>query len=121
MAEAKAPTRGEAKKARAAAAAEAKSHAPLLEVENLRMYFPVRSTGVVRRVVGHVQAVDGISFALHRGDSVGLVGESGCGKSTTGRMVTRLLEPTGGTIRFEGDDITHLSSHELKPIRSTSR
>ena len=118
MAEAKAPTRGEAKRARESAAAEARAQAPLLEVENLRMYFPVRSTGVIRRVVGHVQAVDGVSFALNRGDSVGLVGESGCGKSTTGRMVTRLLEPTGGTIKFEGQDITHLPARDLKPIRS---
>ena len=67
----------------------------LLEVRNLVKYFPVLSSGVIRRVVGHVQAVDGVSFAVPRGGSLGLVGESGCGKSTTGRVITRLYEPTG--------------------------
>ncbi|MBO9521256.1 MAG: dipeptide ABC transporter ATP-binding protein [Nocardioidaceae bacterium] len=90
---------------------------PILEVENLRMYFPVKSSGLVRRTVGHVQAVDGVSFQVEKGTSLGLVGESGCGKSTTGRMVTRLYQPTGGAIRFEGKDIAQTKPGDLKPIR----
>ena len=66
------------------------------------MYFPVKSGGVVRRTIGHVQAVDGISFEVPEGGSLGLVGESGCGKSTTGRLITRLYEPTGGSMMFDG-------------------
>jgi peptide/nickel transport system ATP-binding protein/oligopeptide transport system ATP-binding protein len=90
---------------------------PILEVENLRMYFPVKSGGVIRRTVGHVQAVDGVSFQVPAGGSLGLVGESGCGKSTTGRMITRLYKPTGGSIRFDGHDIVNLSDREMKPLR----
>jgi oligopeptide/dipeptide ABC transporter ATP-binding protein len=90
---------------------------PILEVENLRMYFPVKSAGLVRRTIGQVQAVDGVSFQVPEGGSLGLVGESGCGKSTTGRMVTRLYEPTGGAIRFEGKDIAQTSERGLKPLR----
>jgi oligopeptide/dipeptide ABC transporter ATP-binding protein len=90
---------------------------PILEVENLRMYFPVKSGGLIRRTVGHVQAVDGISFQVPAGGSLGLVGESGCGKSTTGRMITRLYKPTGGAIRFAGRDIVPLSNREMKPLR----
>ncbi|MEQ7122955.1 dipeptide ABC transporter ATP-binding protein [Actinopolymorpha sp. B11F2] len=89
----------------------------LLEVKDLVKHFPVRSTGVVRRVVGQVQAVDGISFSLGQGESLGLVGESGCGKSTTGRLVTRLLDPTSGEIRFEGTDIGGLSQKRVLPFR----
>ena len=66
----------------------------MLEVENLKMYFPVKSSGLIRRTIGHVQAVDGISFQVPKGGSLGLVGESGCGKSTTGRLITRLYTPT---------------------------
>ncbi|MEZ5092797.1 ABC transporter ATP-binding protein [Nocardioides sp.] len=90
---------------------------PILEVKDLRMYFPVKSTGLIRRTVGHVQAVDGVSFRVDAGDAVGLVGESGCGKSTTGRAVTRLYKPTGGSIEFDGRDITNISAGELKPLR----
>jgi oligopeptide/dipeptide ABC transporter ATP-binding protein len=89
----------------------------ILSVENLRMYFPVKSSGVVRRTVGHVQAVDGVSFAVPAGGSLGLVGESGCGKSTTGRAITRLYKPTGGKITFEGRDLATLSNKDLKPLR----
>lgn len=90
---------------------------PILEVENLRMYFPVKAQGLFRRTVGHVQAVDGVSFQVPEGGSLGLVGESGCGKSTTGRLITRLYEPTGGAIRFEGQDIAKTSARDLKPLR----
>ncbi|QIG45944.1 dipeptide ABC transporter ATP-binding protein [Nocardioides anomalus] len=90
---------------------------PILRVEELRKYFPVKSGGVVRRTIGQVQAVDGVSFEVVEGGSLGLVGESGCGKSTTGRLVTRLLEPTAGSIDFDGQDIAKLSSSGLKPLR----
>jgi peptide/nickel transport system ATP-binding protein/oligopeptide transport system ATP-binding protein len=89
----------------------------ILEVKDLRMYFPVKSAGIVRRTIGHVQAVDGVSFQLPKGGSLGLVGESGCGKSTTGRLITRLYEPTGGSIVFDGKDITKTSARGLKPLR----
>src|SRR3954451_13286714 len=81
----------------------------LLEVRNLKKYFPVHSAGVIRRVVGQVQAVDGVSFAVPRGGSLGLVGESGCGKSTTGRVITRLYDPSEGEMLFEGQDLAKLS------------
>ncbi len=90
---------------------------PVLEIENLKMYFPVKSAGLVRRTIGHVQAVDGISFQVPASGSLGLVGESGCGKSTTGRLITRLYDPTGGSIRFEGQEIAKLSQREMKPLR----
>jgi peptide/nickel transport system ATP-binding protein/oligopeptide transport system ATP-binding protein len=90
---------------------------PVLRVENLKMYFPVKSNGVIRRTVGHVQAVDGVSFEVGAGQSLGLVGESGCGKSTTGRLITRLYRPTGGRIDFEGRDIAKLGPRELLPLR----
>jgi peptide/nickel transport system ATP-binding protein len=90
---------------------------PILEVRDLKMYFPVKSSGLVRRTIGHVQAVDGVSFQVPRGGSLGLVGESGCGKSTTGRMVTRLYEPTGGSINFDGNEIAKTSARRLKPLR----
>ncbi|HET9499536.1 MAG TPA: dipeptide ABC transporter ATP-binding protein [Marmoricola sp.] len=89
----------------------------LLEVTNVRKYFPVKASGLIRRTVGQVQAVDGVSFAVRSGQALGLVGESGCGKSTTGRLVTRLYEPTGGSIRFEGHEIGGLSRHQLMPYR----
>ncbi|MBD3927191.1 dipeptide ABC transporter ATP-binding protein [Nocardioides cavernae] len=81
------------------------------------MYFPVKSSGLVRRTVGHVQAVDGVSFEVPRGGSLGLVGESGCGKSTTGRLITRLYKPTGGSMMFEGHDLAKLSNSEMRPLR----
>jgi peptide/nickel transport system ATP-binding protein/oligopeptide transport system ATP-binding protein len=89
----------------------------VLTVDNLKMYFPVKSSGIVRRTIGHVQAVDGISFEVPKGGSLGLVGESGCGKSTTGRLITRLYKPTGGSMMFEGHDLAKLSSREMKPLR----
>jgi len=94
------------------------SKRPVLEVEDLKMWFPVKSSGIVRRTIGHVQAVDGVSFELLEGQSLGLVGESGCGKSTTGRMVTRLYDPTSGSITFDGKvDLATLSQREMKPFR----
>jgi peptide/nickel transport system ATP-binding protein/oligopeptide transport system ATP-binding protein len=93
------------------------SRGTVLEVDNLKMYFPVKSGGLIRRKVGDVQAVDGVSFEVPRGGSLGLVGESGCGKSTTGRLITRLYTPTGGRILFEDRDMAKLSKRELKPLR----
>jgi len=93
-----------------------KDRGNVLEVDNLKMYFPVKS-GLLRRTVGHVQAVDGVSFTVPRGASLGLVGESGCGKSTTGRLITRLYKPTGGSMMFEGHDLAQLSQHQMKPLR----
>jgi peptide/nickel transport system ATP-binding protein/oligopeptide transport system ATP-binding protein len=90
---------------------------PVLTVDKLRMYFPVKSSGVFRRTVGQVQAVDGISFEVPKGGSLGLVGESGCGKSTTGRLITRLYNPTSGSMRFDGHDIAKMSQREFKPLR----
>jgi oligopeptide/dipeptide ABC transporter ATP-binding protein len=90
----------------------------LLEIRDLKKYFPVKSGGVIRRTVAHVQAVDGVSFTLSKGQSLGLVGESGCGKTTTGRLITRLYDPTSGEINFEGNDIGPLSRRQMMPIRS---
>jgi oligopeptide/dipeptide ABC transporter ATP-binding protein len=88
----------------------------LLEVSNLVKQYPVRS-GILRRAVGIVHAVDGVSFTVGVGETLGLVGESGCGKSTVARSILRLVEPTGGSIRLDGLDITHLGKAELRPIR----
>ncbi|WP_245642241.1 ABC transporter ATP-binding protein [Nonomuraea candida] len=82
----------------------------------MEKHFPV-TKGLFKKQVGAVKAVDGISFDVFKGETLGLVGESGCGKSTTGRLVTRLLEPTGGKVVFEGEDITHMSQGRLRPLR----
>ena len=89
----------------------------LVEVSRLKKYFPIKS-GVMRHTMGHVKAVDGISFAIKKGRVLGLVGESGCGKSTAGRTILRLLPPTSGSIRFGGQDITDLSRRELRKYRT---
>lgn len=89
---------------------------PLLEVTDLCKHFPVKR-GLLRRNAGAVRAVDGVSFSIGDGETLGLVGESGCGKSTVARAVLRLVEPTSGSIRLEGRDITHLSKADLRPYR----
>ncbi|MEV6117914.1 dipeptide ABC transporter ATP-binding protein [Streptomyces sp. NPDC052109] len=91
---------------------------PLLDVSGLTKHFPIKGGFPIRRTVGAVQAVDGLDFQVAEGESLGLVGESGCGKSTTGRLITRLLEPTGGKITYRGQDITHAGRRDLAPIRS---
>jgi oligopeptide transport system ATP-binding protein len=88
----------------------------LLEVENLRQHFPVRG-GVMMKQIGAVKAVDGVSFDIETGETLGLVGESGCGKSTLGKALVRLLNPTGGRIRFKGHDITHMRQGRIRPLR----
>ncbi|MGH3472444.1 MAG: ABC transporter ATP-binding protein [Nocardioidaceae bacterium] len=93
------------------------AEAPLLEVSDLVKYFPVKSSGVIRRTIGQVQAVDGVSLTVHRAEALGLVGESGCGKTTTGRVITRLYDPTSGSIKFEGHEISHLNRHDMMPYR----
>jgi len=89
---------------------------PVLEVAGLTKHFPVRR-GLLRRTIGHIRAVDDVSFVIRAGETLGLVGESGCGKTTVGRTVLRLIEPTAGTIKLDGRDITALSRAELRPFR----
>src|SRR5438309_9398539 len=85
----------------------------LVEVRNLKMYFPVRRGLLFERTVGHVHAVDDISFHVRRGETLGLVGESGCGKSTTGRAVLQIYKPTEGAVNYKGVDITKLGQRDL--------
>jgi len=88
----------------------------IVEVQHLKMYFPI-TRGLLRRHVGDIKAVDDISFFIKNKETLGLVGESGCGKTTTGRCILRLYRPTEGTISFNGDDISHMREKELKPVR----
>jgi oligopeptide/dipeptide ABC transporter ATP-binding protein len=89
---------------------------PLVEVRNLVKHFPIKG-GVLQRTIGIVQAVDDVSFDIRRGETLGLVGESGCGKTTVGRLILRLIDPTAGTIRFDGVDISTLKGAALRPYR----
>jgi oligopeptide/dipeptide ABC transporter ATP-binding protein len=89
----------------------------LFEVRDLEKHFPLTSGVIFRKTVGAVRAVDGVSFDVFEGETLGLVGESGCGKSTTARLITRLLEPTGGQVIYKGEDISHRSRNDLKPLR----
>ncbi|MEU8708088.1 dipeptide ABC transporter ATP-binding protein [Streptomyces sp. NPDC048565] len=104
------------KKTPASPAAGSDGSEPLLKVDGLVKHFPI-TKGVLKRKVGAVQAVDGLTFDVRPGETLGVVGESGCGKSTMGRLVTRLLEPTGGKVEFQGRDITHMSAGRLRPMR----
>ncbi|MEG1739986.1 MAG: ATP-binding cassette domain-containing protein [Akkermansia sp.] len=91
--------------------------APILQVNKLRMYFPVRK-GILLRQAGWVKAVDDVSFSINPGETLGLVGESGCGKSTIGKSIVRLLNPTAGNITFQGRDITKISQRKMRGLRS---
>jgi len=111
--------------AHSAATSDVPEHAPaaatagdgaVLDVRDLQVHFPIHR-GVLRRVVGHVMAVDGVSLSIGRGRTVALVGESGCGKTTAGKAILRLLKPTGGTVLFEGEDLAELSAGELRARR----
>ena len=89
----------------------------LLEVNNLKMYFPVTSGMLFQRTVAHVKAVDDLSFTVRRGETLGLVGESGCGKTTTGRCILQLYKPTEGEVIFEGEDLTRLGTKQMRAMR----
>ena len=90
---------------------------PLVDIQNLKVWFPIKSGLLLDRHVGDVKAVDDVSLAIQRGETLGLVGESGCGKSTLGRAILRLYEPTDGHVIFDGQDITHLGEGPLRPLR----
>jgi peptide/nickel transport system ATP-binding protein len=102
---------------RASTATSSSRNGALVEIDRLKLYFPIRSGIVLDRHVGDIKAVDDITLTIERGETLGLVGESGCGKSTVGRAILRLYEPTGGRIVFDGQEITHLGEAELRPLR----
>ena len=93
------------------------SNGSLVTIEDLKVYFPIKSGIVLDRHVGDIKAVDGVSFDIRRGETLGLVGESGCGKSTVGRTILRLYKPTAGKIVFDGQDITNLGDEQMRPLR----
>ncbi len=90
---------------------------PILQVRDLKKYFPIAGGTLLSRTIGYVRAVDGVSFHVNRGETLGLVGESGCGKSTTARLIMRLLEPTSGSIRIDGEETNNLNAGALKALR----
>lgn len=90
-------------------------HNYILEIQNLKKYFPIKA-GILQRTVGHVKAVDGISFGVKKGETLGIVGESGCGKSTAGRTIIRLERPTEGKVFYKGKDISHIRESELRKV-----
>src|SRR4051794_10508580 len=90
---------------------------PIFSVYHLVKHFPVKSKGLVRRVVGEVHAVSDVSFDLYPGETLGIVGESGCGKTTTGRTILNLQQATSGEVRYQGRDITKLSRREMRHVR----
>src|SRR5450755_4227847 len=93
------------------------TRSPILEIKDLVKHFPITSGILIQRQVGAVKAVDGVSFDVMSGETLGIVGETGCGKSTTARLIVRLLDPTSGSIRFEGEDITTRKGASLKALR----
>ena len=93
----------------------------LIEVKHLKMYFPVTAGVLVRHTVGQIKAVDDVSFVVRRGETLGLVGESGCGKTTTGRCILQLHRPTAGTVLFDGKDLCSMDGRELRGMRATCR
>ena len=96
---------------------KAKSNDILVNVENLKMYFPVTSGVILQRTVGQVKAVDNVTFFIRKGETLGLVGESGCGKTTTGRAVLQLYEPTEGKVQFQGTELTELNASDMRAMR----
>src|SRR3954471_21151414 len=90
---------------------------PLVRVRDLVKHFPIKRGIIFQKQIGAVHAVDGVSFDIKEGETLGIVGETGCGKSTTARLITRLLTPTSGTIEYRGKDIAHLGKREMKPLR----
>jgi oligopeptide/dipeptide ABC transporter ATP-binding protein len=90
----------------------------LVDVDHVKQYFPIKSGLLIDRTVGNVHAVDDVTFELKEGETLGLVGESGCGKTTLARTIMRLLEPTDGTLKYRGQDISHVKQRDLRPIRS---
>ena len=89
----------------------------LLVVEDLEKHFPIKRGIIFQKEIGRVRAVDGVSFVVNKGETLGVVGESGCGKSTMARCVMRLLDPTGGKVVFDGQDITHLNRRDMLDVR----